>query len=129
MTCPYCDGRVALLTGAAVYPNNPELAKRWVHSCRGCGARVGCHPRSKKALGTLANAELRRWRSEAHKWFDPLWKKEKRISGCSHYDARSAGYAWLSIQLDVAPEHCHISMFDISQCRRVVSLAREKEKS
>ncbi len=35
---------------------------------------VGCHPGTKNSLGRLANAELRKWKSIAHRVFDPLWR-------------------------------------------------------
>ncbi len=54
-----------------------------------CDAKVGCHPRTIIALGTLANKELRRWRILAHQKFDPLWQ-----SGV--FSNRQAAYKWLS---------------------------------
>ena len=36
--------------------------------------------------------------------------------------ARNAGYGWLAAKMGVSRERCHIGMFDVAQCRKVVAL-------
>lgn len=114
--CPYCGKDSALVGGDKVYPHRPDLKSKNFYLCEPCGAYVGCHPGSTRALGRLADAKLRSAKMAAHNNFDRLWKS-KRIS-------RSAAYGRLSKALGLAPEQTHIGMFDVSQCLRVVELVR-----
>jgi hypothetical protein len=68
----------------------------------------------------LADAELRRWKSKAHAAFDPLWKAKIRRDGVPKKKARGLGYAWLADQVGVKREDCHIGMFDVTTCKKVV---------
>jgi hypothetical protein len=70
----------------------------------------------------LADAELRGWKKKAHSVFDPLWRKKIEREGCSKSFARKAGYRWLSEQLDIPFEKCHIGEFDVDMCQRVVEV-------
>lgn len=60
--CPFCNNSVSLVDSAKVYSRSYGL----IYLCDSypkCDARVGCHSGTITPLGTLANAELRRWRS------------------------------------------------------------------
>lgn len=114
--CDYCGQLAVLTTGRELYPHRPELSERRFYACAPCGATVGCHPGTEQPLGRLANADLRRARSAAHAAFDPLWKD----GGIS----RTRAYRWLAAQLDVKSEACHIGLFDVPTCRRVVEVCR-----
>lgn len=109
-TCQYCGAGAWLIGGKYGY----------VWKCDPCGARVGCHPGTKRPLGHLANAELRSARMAAHDAFDPRWKGQP--SG-----VRSEAYEWLAEQLKIARDDCHIALFDLEQCRRVVELCAVDE--
>lgn len=109
--CPYCDrpSVVVLQRGRVL----------WI--CRPCAAWVGVHDSSSlKPLGTLANAELRKLRCQAHEVFDPLWKAKEIKTGCRRSEARRKAYKWLASQLGVKAADCHIGMFSPAQCREVV---------
>jgi hypothetical protein len=116
--CPYCQNSSMLVTGAEVYPHRPDLVQLYFYRCQPCDAFVGCHPGSTKPLGRLANAELRRAKSAAHAAFDPLWKQ-----GAMH---RSSAYAWLAQMLGIAGSDCHIGLFDVEMCNRVVEICKGK---
>ncbi len=120
VTCDYCQRNAVLVSGNVIYPYRPDLFHKWFYRCEPCGAYVGCHPGSAQALGRLANAELRAAKMAAHAAFDPLW----RNGGMS----RSSAYAWLSRELGVAPQNCHIGMFDVDACRAVVAVCQEHVK-
>ena len=111
--CPYCGKPAKLVTGADVYPHIERLASRMFWRCRGCDAHVGCHEGTSTPFGRLANAELRRARQRAHEAFDPLWKGREM--------SRRAAYAWLAAALKIDETNCHIGMFDVADCERVVS--------
>jgi hypothetical protein len=70
----------------------------------------------------LANAELRKAKSAAHRLFDALWKAKLRKDKCSKGRARGAGYKWLAEQLGILPKDCHIGMMDVALCNRVISI-------
>lgn len=124
--CPYCNGYAHLVTGATVYPHRWDLRALLFWQCKPCKAFVGCHKRGAPVdvvisdgtipLGRLANAELRRAKSEAHAAFDPMWKeKGSKLS-------RREAYRHLANALGITPEECHIGMFDEEMCKRVVEI-------
>jgi hypothetical protein len=71
--------------------------------------------------GTLADKELRKWRSLAHRKFDLLWK-----SGV--FANRHAAYKWLSKAMRLPLEKTHVAMFDIRQCQRAITLVKSFAK-
>lgn len=109
---PQCHGPTELVNGAAVYPSRGDLAHMPFWQCRACGAFVGCHPGTTRALGKPATKATRRARKDAHDAFDRLW----RGSGASM--GRAQAYAWLSREMGIDP--IHIGDLDAQQCARVV---------
>ena len=124
--CPYCGMNAELVDSSEVYTRSYGLI--WL--CRPCDAYVGTHRNSTDhvPLGRLANAELRRWRVNAHSAFDPLWLAKMRRDGCSKGQARKAGYQWLAEQLGVPMSECHIGMFDVDMCKRVVQICSDLQQ-
>lgn len=122
VTCPYCGRPAELVNGAAIYgPGRFTDLFFWL--CRDCAAWVGCHKNSRRAapMGRLANAELRRWKSNAHAVFDPLW----RTGPLSRADA----YRNLAKALDIHPaSQCHIGWMDVEQCKSVVRICLKWRK-
>ena len=125
VNCPYCENDAELVTGQDVYPHRWDLASLKFWRCQPCGAYVGCHKRNRKyggkrdePLGRLADAELRKAKSRAHRAFDPRWKGGPQW-------ARKEAYAWLAVRLKIDPEKCHIGEFDVAMCDRVVSVCAE----
>ena len=118
--CPYCHQKAKLVTGRDIYPvrSGGKLMdyhhkKYW--QCKPCEAHVGCHGKTIKAKGMPANAELRGARMAAHKAFDKHWK-----SGSM---SRSLAYQKLSRALGIKKSECHIGMFGVGDCQRVVLIA------
>jgi hypothetical protein len=121
--CRYCGEPAQLLNlGQAGYPYSRDYGPAWV--CPPCGAWVGCHPGTTKALGGLANAELRGWKMQAHAAFDPLWAAKMRRDGCSKGRARRAGYAWLAAQMGLPVERTHIGYMNVEECKKVVEVCK-----
>ena len=110
MKCRYCNGNVQIKDSSILYQQSYGL----IHICDLCGAFVGCHKGTSNPLGTLANAELRELRKQAHNVFDSLWKTRSM--------GRGQAYKWLSKQLNKPQELTHIAMFDAEDCRRVIAL-------
>lgn len=124
VTCDYC-GQPAMLVGRdTIYPNRHDLFDKQFWHCAPCKAWVGCYQGTETPLGRLATADLRKAKTTAHAAFDPLWKAKIRRDGVSKKKARGAGYKWLAAQLGIHPDDCHIGMFDVQMCRRVVEVCR-----
>ena len=107
--CPYCGGRSEYTSSREVYHGKDY---GMIYLCRPCEAYVGCHQGTAIPLGRLANAELRSAKMEAHRMFDPLWKDGDMN--------RHNAYAWLARELGLPTRYCHIGMFDVDQCQKVV---------
>lgn len=115
--CPFCRSSVSLVDSAKVY----HRSYGFIYLCDSyprCDARVGCHSNSNKPLGTLADRELRQWRSLAHRQFDPLWQ-----SGI--FTSRQAAYKWLAKAMGLPPALTHVAMFDIRQCQRAIAVVKQ----
>lgn len=119
--CPYCEKTAKLVTGKGIY-HSPEYAHLLFWNCDNCKAYVGCHPKTKRPLGTLANKELRQHRIEVHRKFDPLWKGEGTKK-------RSLVYRWLAFEMRIPDKECHVGMFDLKRCKEALSILTQFEKS
>lgn len=115
--CPYCGRQAELVDSKVIYGKSYGHK---VYLCRNCMAYVGCHKGTDKPLGRLANAELRRWKMEAHAAFDPLWKYG-RFKG-----KRNAAYAWLAQKMGLPVEKTHIGMFDVAECQRAIQIIKHE---
>lgn len=111
--CPYCHKPSQLVPGNKVYRSDKFTGKLF-YICHPCQAWVGCHPGTDKPLGRLADKQLRDAKMKAHAAFDPIWRENKM--------KRSTAYAWLAEQLGIDVTKCHIGMFDLEQCERVVEV-------
>ena len=115
VVCDYCNQPAEIVTGQLVYPHRPDLNDKYFHFCNDCDAWVGCHSDG-RPLGRLANQELRRAKQRAHAAFDPKWKTKQM--------KRSHAYSWLAESLGIDGKDCHIGMFDVDMCERVIELCK-----
>ena len=104
--CPYCDRLAVLTDSSEVYSRS--FGTIWL--CAPCKAWVGVHK----------NSETRHARKMAHARFDPLW--QNRPAGTPKGKARSAAYAWLADHLGIPVKDCHIGLFDLKTCVRVIEI-------
>ena len=116
--CPYCGNKSDGVTGQVVYPHRPDLHNKWFYRCVLCDAYVGCYSDIKNSLGRLANAELRKYKSMAHRAFDPIWKTKAM--------KRSDAYKALAAEMRIQPSECHIGMFDEKTCDKVVRVSSKQ---
>lgn len=119
--CPYCGDKAQLVQGSRIYPHRRDLSKLHFYLCDNPEheeAYVGCHRGTTNPLGRLADAELRKAKSEAHLKFDCLWRQG--------HMSRGDAYKWLQRALGLSSADCHIGMFDVKMCQRVVKVARRK---
>lgn len=114
MKCQYCNKLAKLVNGDIIYPHRKDLYNLNFWLCEKCNAYCGCHKNTITPLGTLANSSLRKLRSECHKEFDVLWK--------DYNMTRTDAYKWLSEQMCVDLELCHIAMFNEEQCKNLLTI-------
>ncbi len=107
--CPYCKSGTEYIDSAEVYNG---VSYGMIYMCRPCDAYTGVHKGTDTALGRLANAELRKWKKEAHKHFDVIWK--------SGFTDRKEAYKELGEHLNIPTEYIHIGMFGVETCKKVV---------
>lgn len=125
--CPYCHRPAILVDSAEVY-HGTSYGLIWL--CRKCDAYVGTHKGTEEPLGRLANKELRDWKIKAHAAFDPLWQaklRKRRAERGPEYKqayARGSGYKWLAVQMGISAQQCHLGMFDVEQCKRVIEICQ-----
>jgi len=112
--CPYCAAPTVLVDSSEVY-NGRSYGPIWI--CRPCRAWVSCHKGTHRALGRLANEELRRLKIAFHNKFDPIWR-----SGRS---GRNELYLWLAKRMGIDKEVCHGGMFTPAQCREAIEALNE----
>lgn len=125
-TCDYCGA-------PPVYCPSSEHVYRGVdygpiYQCAGCDAWVGVHRGTLRALGRLANKELRQAKQRAHAAFDPLWQRVMERDGLPKYRARGRGYKWLAEQMGLTREQMHIGELDVDQCAKVVEICKSLRK-
>lgn len=125
--CPYCGNAAKFVTGEAIYPHRKDLFYKRFYECKPCDAYVGCHDAVDSdgknglgdgtiALGRLANKELRQAKMAVHAVFDPLWKNGSM--------ARKHAYNLLATKLKIKKEDCHVGMFDVETCRKVIEICK-----
>ena len=107
MICPYCKGE--MIGKASKYG--------WFFGCENwpeCDSTVGCHPGTRKPLGTPANRELKDLRMAVHAKIDPLWKSKQMT--------RKRVYKDLANGLRIKIKDCHIGMFDVETCKKALTI-------
>ena len=125
--CPYCHNKTEYIDSIEVYGNK---SYGMIYICRPCSAYVGVHKGTDNALGRLANADLRKAKMEAHHWFDQIARTDTGVINevwpvfIKKTSNRSKSYLWLSKYLGISVDDCHIGMFDVDMCMRVVEISK-----
>ena len=114
--CNVCGGDVIYTTNDNIY--GKKYGSGYCYYCTNCGAYVGTHkPYPKKALGLLANNEMRKWKIMCHDLFDSMWKGkvgQKRI--------RAQLYKKLANELGISVVECHFGWFDLPMLKRAYNI-------
>lgn len=123
-TCTYCNKPTTYVDSSVIYGKSYGM----IYLCQPCDAYVGVHKGTNKALGILANSELRHYKKEAHFYFDQIAKTglinkiwEEYIPNLGN---RNKAYLWLSKKMKIEKEYCHIGMFNIEQCKQVIQISK-----
>lgn len=112
--CTDCQLEAEFVDSAEVYGGK---SYGMIYICRGCGNYVGAHANSNKPKGTLADARTRLMRRNAHLAFDPIWQGGKKN--------RVTAYKRLAEWLEIPAQDCHIGLFDLDMCQRVIDVCKE----
>ena len=116
--CPYCGSHSTLKSAEGIYKNNSRDTMLYV--CKnypGCDSYVRVQPGTKIPMGTMANGELRRLRTEAHWHFDQLYKRG--------YMTKDDAYRWLAAILCVPLNQAHIGMLGEYYCKKVIEESKK----
>lgn len=111
--CQKCMRKAELVTGEYIYSFNKKYKDNNYYICMTCGDYVGCHKGTTKALGTLANSELREKRIRVHKAFDLIWNSTA---------SRKKAYIYLAEELNIPLAKCHIGLFNLDLCQRALGV-------
>lgn len=121
--CPYCSKETKFIDSEIIY----GISYGMIYFCGPCDAYVGVHKGTDKALGRLADKELRKFKKRAHYFFDQIAKTDliNKVWPVFIEDVsnRKKAYMWLSQQLNVPIDECHIGMFDENMCRKVIDVS------
>lgn len=124
--CPYCERQTEYIDSTYVYGKSYGM----IYICKPCDAYVGVHKNTNKALGRLANKELRNAKIEAHALFDKIAKTGLINKIWNIYipniSNRNKAYRWLSLQTGIPVKYCHIGMMDLKQCLSVVDICKRE---
>ena len=113
MKCPYCRKNADWVENKTIYGRNYGRSYM-VWLCGDCDAWVGCHRNTQRALGTMANKELRELRIKCHDKFDKLWKETNWTRG--------QAYEWLQSKMKLHKTQAHIAKFDKKMCLKFLRL-------
>lgn len=113
--CPECGGQLilrqskyGLFYGCSNYPR--------------CKGAHGAHKNTGEPLGTPADKDTKKYRIEAHNLFDKLWRGPKSTM------KRKEAYGWLATAMKLNADDAHISKFDKTQCRKLISLIEDMSR-
>lgn len=116
----YCHcGAYAVLRPAS-YVHGKDCYAEYLYVCSKypiCDSYVGVHKRNKRALGTLADKELRIKRIKAHQHFNLLWS--------SGLMKKWQAYKWLQAKFGLNYEQAHIAKFSFYLCDQLIEAVKQ----
>ena len=115
--CDYCGKPTKLVNSKKIYGKDFGM----IYFCPECRAYCRADKHTNLPVGRMANAELRHWKVNAHKAFDPLWQ-HGRFKGC-----KGAAYDWLAGKMGLLIG-THIGDMDVDQCKDVVRICGEERR-
>lgn len=117
MLCPYCHSKAKLVDSAVIYNGRSYGMIYLCSNYPRCDSYVGTHKQNNTPLGTMANAELRNWRREAHKIFNVLYTSGKM--------SRREAYEWLKQTMNLSVDQAHIAMMTTDQCKTLIDKVKK----
>ena len=127
-TCPYCGKSTDFIDSSYVYKKSYGM----IYICKPCGAYVGTHKGTDRALGRLADWELRTAKKKAHFYFDKISRTGLINKIWTDFlpctKNREKAYIWLSKQMKLEREFCHIGMFSVEQCNQAIHICKNNSQ-
>lgn len=121
-TCFYCDIPTKRV-GSWMINGQPHAD---VLYCARCGAWINTQFGREMALGSVANATVRQLRQRVHLLLEPTWKQfYEQFYGTPKGRCINACYEALGVLMGLPPEHSHVSMFQLEECRKALHLNRD----
>ena len=117
--CPYCGSRALLRPASVVYGERAADPAAPYYVCArypACNSYVAAHRATRLPMGTLADAELRRKRIQAHAAFGRLEKNGLM--------SKRQAYLWLQAKLDLPEQEAHIAKLSAFRCEQVIQLCK-----
>ena len=117
INCPYCGSRALLRPASVVYGERATDPAAPYYVCArypACNSYVAAHRATRLPMGTLADADLRRKRIQAHAAFDRLEKNGLM--------SKRQAYLWLQAKLNLPEQDAHIGKFSTFRCEQVIQL-------
>ena len=116
--CNLCGGEVIFTSNSEIYGR--EYGSGRCYLCTECGAYVGTHiPVPDRAMGILANAEMRMKKRACHSMFDKMWTSKRE---------RHLLYRKLANQMEIPMHECHFGYMDIPQLDEAILILEEWSK-
>ncbi len=115
--CPYCGSRAMLRPASVVYGKRAADPTAPFYVCArypACDSYVAAHRGNRLPMGTLADAELRHKRIQAHAALNRLWQDGLM--------SKKQAYLWLQAKLDLPEQETHIGKFSTFRCEQVIQL-------
>lgn len=122
LDCPECGGEM-VLRKSHKYPQPFYGCTQFPY----CKATHGAHPDG-APLGIPGNKETKEWRIKAHAALDPKWGRNDSVfDKPTQKYRRKVAYNWLAGRLGIKEvrRDCHIAMFDIEKCQKVIAFCEE----
>lgn len=115
--CNLCGSQVEYLSNAKIYGR--KYGSGFCYRCTKCNAYVGTYiHKPKKAMGILADKEMREAKMKCHTLFDSKWTNSKERTAC---------YKRLATELGIEYENCHFGFFDIPTMTKAYALISKWE--
>lgn len=96
------EGQIIHMRRRRAHRDDPKARDKW----------------ARKMLAAPAGSDLARARVEAHAVFDVFWKSGRF--------SRGVAYEWLASTMGLPVDKCHMVLFDVIQCRRVVEICKAR---
>lgn len=116
-TCNLYQGKVKYAGNDIIY--GKKHGSGYCYFCTACKAYVGTHRGNpRKAMGILANEEMRAWKIRCHELFDSFWKEP----GHKGKRRRSQLYIRLAGEMRIPAKECHFGYFDLNQLKQAYKI-------
>ena len=120
--CNICNGDVIYISNSKIY--GKEYGSGKCYYCTKCGSYVGTHKTNhKKALGILANKEMRDMKMKCHSLFDLKWKNESTSK--KRHIARRKAYKELANKLNISIYDCHFGYFTLDMLNKAYAILKK----